>query len=132
MARRTFPLLALPFLTVLSACREEGEGIPVPSGRALSLIEVVTHAPGSEGAAARFRFLAPGLTPDEAEAAAGDMQTLCDDYALPRTEGMVPAPQHIIISFSGENLPFGQTAPDVVQFFESYAIGSGTCIWEQF
>lgn len=132
MARRILALLALPVLAVLSACQEDGEGIPVPSGRALSLIEVVTNAPGTEGAAARFRFLAPGLTPDEAEAAAVDMQALCDGYALPRTEGMVPAPRQIIISFSGKNLPFGQTAPDVVQFFESYAIGTGTCIWEQF
>lgn len=129
MSRRLFPLLAL---VLLPSCQEEGEGIAVPSGRALSLIEVVTNAPGTEGAAARFRFLAPGLTPDEAEAAAVDMQALCDSYALPRTEGMVPVPQQIIISFSGKNLPFGQTAPDVVQFFESYAIGAGTCIWEQF
>lgn len=134
MARRLPPFVALPALAVLSACQEEaaGDGIAVPSGREISLIEVVTNAPGSEGAAARFRFLAPGLTPDEAETAAVDMQALCDGYALPRIDGMVPAPQQIIVSFSAAPVPFGQAAPDVVQFFESYAVATGACIWEPF
>ena len=89
---RLVPLLAL---TALAACQDEpgGEGIAVPSGRELSLIEVLTDVAGTEGAVARFRFLAPGLTQDEAETAAVDMQALCDGFALGRVEGMVPAPQ---------------------------------------
>ncbi len=128
---RLVPLLAL---TALAACQDEpgGEGIAVPSGRELSLIEVLTDVAGTEGAVARFRFLAPGLTQDEAETAAVDMQALCDGFALGRVEGMVPAPQQIVISWSAEAVPFGQAAPEVVQFFESYDIGSGACIWEQF
>jgi Family of unknown function (DUF6497) len=104
----------------------------VPSGREITLIEVVTNAPGPEGAAARFRFLAPGLSQDEVEATADDMQALCDTYALPRIDGMVPAPQQIIISLSGEKVPFGEAAPDVVQFFESYRPDAEACIWEPF
>ena len=60
------------------------------------------------------------------------MQALCDSFALPRTDGMVPAPQQIVISFAGAAVPFGEAAPDVVQFFESYRIENGACVWEVF
>jgi hypothetical protein len=129
------PRLAfLPALAVLVACQDEAaEGaIPVPSGREVRLIDVVTNAPGNEGAAARFRFLAPGLTEADLVASADDMQALCDSYALPRTDGMVPAPQQIIISLAAKAVPFGTPAPDVVQFFEVYRIEGGTCQWEPF
>lgn len=132
-ALRRSALLAA--LVVLSACQEdapEGEAVEVPSGRALSLIEIVTNARGPEGATARFRFLAPGLAPDDAEAAAADMQALCDDFAIQRIDGMVPAPQQIVISFASEVVPFGEAAPDVVQFFESYRPENGLCVWEVF
>jgi hypothetical protein len=125
----------LPALVALSGCQDEAaapDGVEVPSGREVSLIEVITTAPGTEGAAARFRFLAPGLTQDEAIAAADDMQALCDSYAVPRVTGMVPTPQQIIISLSAEAVPFGAAAPGVVQFFEAYSLQDGTCMWEQF
>jgi Family of unknown function (DUF6497) len=122
-------------LALVSACREDapaGEAVEVPSGRALTLIDIVTNAPGPEGATARFRFLAPGLEPEDAESAAPDMQALCDSFALGRIEGMVPAPQQIVISFASEAVPFGEAAPDVVQFFESYRPENGACVWEVF
>jgi hypothetical protein len=118
-----------------SGCQEEapaGEAVEVPSGRALSLIEIVTNARGPEGATARFRFLAPGLTPDDVEAASDDMQAVCDSFAIQRIDGMVPAPQQIVISFASEVVPFGEPAPDVVQFFESYRPENGSCVWEVF
>jgi hypothetical protein len=129
---RAAPILAL---TLLAACQEEppaGDAISVPSGRELSLIEIVTHAPGPSGAAARFRFLAPGLTQDDAVPASADMQALCDSFALPRIDGMVPAPQEIILSFSAGAVPFGEAAPDTVQFFESFSVATGTCVWEPY
>ena len=122
-------------LALVSACQEDpppGEVVTVPSGRALSLIDIVTNAPGPAGATARFRFLAPGLSPDDAEAAAADMQALCDSFAIKRIDGMVPAPQQIVISFASEAVPFGEAAPEVVQFFESYRPENGACAWEVF
>jgi Family of unknown function (DUF6497) len=107
-------------------------GIAVPSGREVQFLEVISNVAGSEGATARFRFVAPGLTPDDSEAAAADMQALCDSFALPKTEGMVPPPEQIIISLSAAEVPFGEAAPDVTQFFEAYAPGGDTCIWEVF
>ena len=124
------PMLAM---ALVSACKDEAQGgIAVPSGREVALIDVITSAPGPEGATARFRFLAPGLTEAEVGSSAADMQALCDGYALPRIEAMVPAPQQIVISLSSEAVPFGEAAPDVVQFFEAFQPGAGTCTWEPF
>lgn len=121
--------------TLLAACQEAPPvpgAIAVPSGREVTLIDVITNIPGNSGAAARFRFLAPGLSVAETEAAQADMQALCDGYAVPRTEGTVPVPSEIIISLSAQVVPFGQPAPDVVQFFESYHTKDGACVREPF
>lgn len=131
----TLRAMLLSALAAIAGCQEEtGDGpkVEVPSGRTLSLIDVITNAPGPEGAAARFRFLAPGLTSEDADAAATDMQVICDSFALERTDGMVPEPQQIIISFASAEVPFGEAAPDVVQFFESFRIENGACVWEVF
>lgn len=124
--------------SVLAAAGSCDEGtladgaLAVPSGREVRLLDVITNAPGPEGAAARFRFLVPGLTPDDLGVAVKDMEALCISYALPRISGTVPEPQQIIISFSAEAVPFGSAAPGVVQFFEAYRPDGDTCIWEQF
>ncbi len=127
--------VCLGILMLVAACQEDppaGEAITVPSGRTLSLIDIVTNAPGPAGATARFRFLAPGLSADDAETAAADMQALCDGFAVKRIDGMVPAPQQIVISFADAAVPFGEAAPDVVQFFESFRPENGACVWEVF
>jgi hypothetical protein len=131
----TLRFLLLAALAAVAGCQEDkpaAEEVEVPSGRDISLIDIVTNAPGPAGATARFRFLAPGLSPDDVEAAAADMQVVCDSFAVTRIDGMVPAPQQIIISFASEAVPFGEAAPEVVQFFESYRPEGGVCIWEVF
>lgn len=122
-------------LAAAGSCDEASpvEGtLAVPSGREVWLLDVITNAPGPEGASARFRYLVPGLTQDDLETALEDMAALCVSYALPRIGGTVPQPQQIIISFSAKAVPFGEAAPDVVQFFEAYRPEGDTCIWEQF
>ena len=135
LSRRLSLAALFAVLAAAGGCQDAapaGETIAVPSGREVRLIEIVTNAPGPEGAAARFRFLVPGLTEEDIPASADDMQALCDTYALPRIDGMVPAPQQIIISLAGADVPFGQAAPDVVQFFEAYRVEDGNCIWAAF
>lgn len=132
---RAFVLMLLTALVALPGCKDEADGaqkIEVPSGRELSLIDVITNAPGPAGAAARFRFLAPGLSQDDVDSASADMQAVCDSYAVKRIDGMVPAPQQILITFMSASVPFGEAAPDVVQFFESYKPENGSCVWEVF
>ena len=60
------------------------------------------------------------------------MQALCESYALPRVVGTVPEPQQIIVVFADRAVPFGQAAPDAVQFFEAFSFKDGSCIWEIF
>jgi Family of unknown function (DUF6497) len=136
--RACFPpglVTAAAAFAALAACQDEGPkpgAIPVPSGREVQLIDVITNVAGTAGAAARFRFLAPDLTADDLAASVADMQVLCDTYALPKTVGTVPQPQQIIISLAAETVPFGQAAPDVVQFFETYRIEDSACAVEPF
>jgi hypothetical protein len=119
----------------LAACQDDApvEGaIPVPSGRTVLPIDVITNVPGTSGSAARFRFLVPDLAADDLAASADDMQALCDGHAVPLTGGMVPAPQQIVITLMAAEVPFGQPAPDVVQFFETYRVEDGSCLVEPF
>lgn len=123
------------FLAAAGGCEDVAPpagAIPVPSGREVRLIDIVTNAPGPAGATARFRFLAPGLTDADAEAVTDDLQALCDSFALSRIDGMVPAPMQIIISLASAKAPFGEAAPEIVQFFESFRPDAGSCTWEPF
>lgn len=104
------------------------DALAVPSGRKVEFLDVITNAPGAEGATARFRFVAPSLT--AGEDASADMEALCNGYALPKIGGMVPEPQQIIIVLADRAVPFGEAAPEAVQFFEAYSVLDGSCMWE--
>jgi len=116
---------------------EPGDGtrIEVPSGQEITLQDVIWNAPGPDGLALRFRFLAPGIAPGggvDFETAAADMQHLCDGYAVPRIADQGPHPDQVIISLSDVAVPFGEAAPEATQFFESFRIEEGVCVWEMF
>ncbi len=136
--RRLALACASTLLLAGASCDEDapaaggGEAVPVPSGREVTLLDVITNAPGVDGTAARFRFVVPGLKAGEADAWADDMLALCQDYALPRVRDNVPEPRQIIISLSDRAVPFGEAAPEAVQFFEAYAPKGESCIWEMF
>lgn len=107
--------------------------IAVPSGQMVTLQEVVWNAAGVEGLTLRFRFVAPAIAPGGGvafEAAYGDMQALCQTYAMPRMADFGPQVQQIVISLAAAPVVFGESAPDVAQFFEAYRVEDGTCIWE--
>lgn len=107
----------------------------VPSGQTVTLIEVIREEDGPEGRLVRFRFLAPAIGTGEVgfDAAAEDMQFLCDAVALPQLAAEDgPLPERIVISLSDRPLPFGQTYPEATQFFEAYAPGPDGCAWEPF
>lgn len=116
---------------------EPGDGtrIEVPSGQEITLQDVIWNAPGPDGLALRFRFLAPGIAPGggvDFDTAAADMQHLCDTYALPRIADQGPHPEQVIISLSDVVVAFGEAAPEATQFFESFRIEDGVCVWEIF
>ena len=108
--------------------------IPVPSGQPVYLHDVIWNVPGPDGLAARFRFIAPQIARETGtigyEQAAEDIFHLCQTYALPRLTDFGPQPSQVIISFSDQPVPFGETAPHVTQFFEAFTHQDGICIWE--
>ena len=110
------------------------EVITVPSGQGVTMLDVITNIPGPNGLATRFRFRAPGIARDggtvDAETAAADMDYLCQSYALAKIAEMGPQPVQIIISMSDLDVPFGETRPDATQFFNSYSIADGSCVWD--
>lgn len=110
--------------------------LSVPSGQAVSLLDVVLNAPGPDGLTARFRFVAPAIAREggsvDFETATADMLHLCQTYALPRIPETGPQPSQIVISLSDREVPFGEAAPEATQFFEAYRIENGSCIWEAF
>ena len=114
----------------------DGAAVAVPSGQAVTFLDVVLNAPGPEGMATRFRFVAPAIAKEggsvDFEAAAADMAHLCQNFALPKLAELGPTPAQVIISLSDSDVPFGEAAPDATQFFEAYTIEGNTCIWEAF
>jgi len=103
--------------------------LDVPSGQPLEFIEFLYD---EAAATARFRFLAPEIGAGGYEAVAADFQVLCDGLALPALTGAGIAPDLIVISMSEAAIPFGQTAPDVVQFFELFRPGAEGCEWQYY
>jgi hypothetical protein len=126
------PLLIRSFLSVLmlaAAPAVAAQDVTVPSGQPLSLLEVrLEEAP----VLARFRFLAPDLDARGFEAVADDFAVLCADLALPALAASDVTVDKLVISMSAKDVPFGEVAPDVTQFFEVFSIENGDCIWEAF
>lgn len=113
----------------------DGVIVEVPSGQSVTLHQVVWNAPGTDGLATRFLFVAPAIAPGggiDFDTASTDMLHLCDAFALPRVKDNTPPPEQIVISLSDRPVPFGQSAPEATQFFESYSIADGVCTWEMF
>ncbi len=112
----------------------DGTLITVPSGQELRLQDVIIDAHGPNGAALRFRFLAPQIAREGgnivAETATTDMRALCDSFVLPRLAELDGDAPQIILSMSDVAVPFGEAAPEATQFFEAFSIKDGVCIWE--
>jgi hypothetical protein len=107
--------------------------IPVPSGQPVTLQDVIWNVTGSQGFTLRFRFVAPEIRADGRigfDTAVRDMQALCQNFARAQLAGFDGVPDQIIISMAEKPVVFGETLPDVAQFFEAFRIEGDTCIWE--
>ena len=141
--RRSFLILPFAVALALPALADEGptvidgagDVVVLPTGQEVQLQDVISDASGPEGVTLRFRFVSPAVAPGgglEFEAASEALQHLCDSYALPRLADFGPVPAQIVVSLSDVPIPFGEAAPDAVQFFESFRIEDGACQWEMF
>ncbi len=107
--------------------------IAVPSGLAVAFHDVIRDVLG-DGLTYRFRFVAPGIGAEGAGFmdVAPDMEHLCNAFALPRVPHPGPQPNRIVITLMSEPVEFGAASPETTQFFESYSLSDGLCIWEVF
>ena len=109
--------------------------VNVPSGQQVSLHEVLTDTnPGALWV--RFRFLAPGIARAKGEvsqeSAAADMDYLCDVLAVAYVRQHALRPERVVISMADRPVVFGKANPEATQFFSSYSLAEGRCIWEEF
>ena len=123
------------FLTWPGLARAEAP-LALPSGQEVTLEETIANSPGDRGIALRLRYLAPAIARAggtvDADAAAADMDWICQNVALKMIPATGPQPAEIIISMSDRDVPFGQTDPEATQFFNAYSIDGANCLWEPF
>ena len=122
-------------LTMISTMAQ-AEPLVVPSGQDITYHDTIQNQPGPAGLTYRFRFVAPAIARDTGavsiDQAAGDMDHLCAQFALPRLPVGGPAPSQIVISLSDRPVEFAVPTPEATQFFQAYLIEDGQCIWEAF
>jgi len=103
----------------------------VPSQLKVTLFDTIREF---SGPTMRYRFLVPEIDKGDGRVTrfadvAEDFQFLCDIVLLPQlgwSQG------DIVISYSSQEVKFGEDAPDVVQFFQPFSIQNGRCMWEDF
>lgn len=125
--QRTALACGFAISTAFSAAANE---IPVPSGQSLTFLEFLSE---NDGDVVRFRFLAPQIGLEFAYVdVMGDFQVVCDQQVMPVLLENGLTPIHIVLSMSAVDIPFGEPAPDVLQFFEVFRPENNTCIWEEY
>lgn len=115
-----------------TAVRGQEESPTVPSGFALTLQEVLEEPQPDGKLWIRLRYVAPALTRDAFADVEGDFEALCLSQAVPYVPVSGDVADEAVISIASEPVEFGTNAPNTVQFFESFRLQDGTCIWEAF
>lgn len=108
--------------------------IALPSGLVVKLHETRLEpvgAPTGSVNAVRLRYvseqLATGLAFEEIE---GDFTHLCATFGLMTRAQSAPNAGQVVISLASEATAFGESAPNVVQYFDSFSVQDGACIWD--
>lgn len=108
--------------------------------RAVSVVDYTPHEVLFEPAGAyeavrrmvRVRLIAPQIADQEMfgfEVIEADFQVLCESAGLAAVAKFAPNAREIIISVASQVLPFGESAPNVVQYFDVFSVQDHTCIW---
>jgi len=111
-----------------------GRPLMLPSGVEATLHEVLIDDLSGQ-TWARFRFLAPGVGAPGAEDDGGgydDMSYLCDTVAVPYLAEKSLTADRVVISLADRVLPFGAPDPEATQYFGSYRVQDGRCVWEEY
>lgn len=121
--------------TLLGATMAGAEETPaVPSKQALYLQESLYETRADDSRVLRLRYVMPAIS--QAPLAYGDLEAdfpyLCAKVALAVLTENGEAVQQVIISLADRETPFGEPAPEAIQFFEAFRVEDGACIWEGF
>lgn len=108
------------------------ESPAVPSGLELTLQEAMEEPQPNGALWLRLRYVAPALTREGRADIAPDFETLCQEQAIGYMPTTGQKVDEAVISIASAPVEFGANAPDVIQFFEVFALKDGTCIWEAF
>ena len=123
--------MVLALLPQVSDAQESIEG--APSGLAMTLYEFLLEPQDTGAVWARFRLVAPDLGQGADFARVEpDFPWFCETQALPRLKAAAAEADVAVISLSSELIPFGDIAPEIVQFFEAFRLEGDRCIWEVF
>lgn len=126
---RLWSLIALASLAAVPLRAE----VELPSGYDASLLEGFVEVQPDGARWARFRYVMPALAEAaDFDSVQQDFVALCDAQALPMLDAAGEEVALIVVSLMDKPLEFGQSDPGTVQYFESFAIREGRCIWEEF
>lgn len=111
-----------------------------PPLRASSEVEYLPHEvlfepPGAYDAVrrmVRMRLVAPQIADQQEygfDVVEQDFQKLCDSEGLRIVAEFAPNAREIVVSVASEPVPFGESAPNVVQYFDLFRVEDGTCVW---
>lgn len=134
-------MIRMAAITMMLAIPHESSGQvaggqSAPSGLFYAPPEALFEPVGAYDAArrlVRLRFVAPELADTDRYGIAqieADFQVLCDGFGVEIVAQSAPNARQIVISVSAEQVAFGETAPNVAQYFDIFRIEDGTCVWE--
>lgn len=127
---RTFVAAGGALVWAATTASGQEEAPAVPSGIVLTLQEIRLEEAPDAGTMARFRYVATGLEGVGFAGVEEDFPVLCSDVVLPWAATQAQAVGRVVISMASAPVEFGNSAPDVVQFFEVFRLEPSACIWE--
>ena len=113
----------------------EDGSIRLPSGLVVNRQEVrlepvgaVTHGVTT----VRLRYVSTQLEEKAFpfERIEGDFAKLCSSFGLKIRSQSAPQAEQVIISIASRPTAFGETAPNVVQYFDAFRVEQDTCVWD--
>ena len=129
MRGRTLALVALAAHLALPLRAE----VALPSGLEAALLEGFVELQPDGARWGRFRYVMPALAEGaDFDAVQQDFSALCEGQALPMLEAAGETVALVVVSLMDKPMEFGQSDPGTVQYFESFVIRDGRCIWEEF
>lgn len=116
--------------------KAEDGSIALPSGLVLRQHELRLEPQGAvthDVQTVRLRYVSEQLSDDQAfgfDRIEQDFSHLCHQFGLTIRGRSAPKAGQIIISLASAPTAFGETAPEVVQYFDSFRVENNRCIWE--